>query len=538
MLNKSYLLKFFLSVVITTFSFFINFYYANIGLYPIDTFSFFDSGYNVLNGYHPIKDYWVISGILVDYIQGVFFYLLGLNWNAYIFHSSFFNVLISLFFFFFLNQFTKNLFVNFILSLSVGILCYPVVGTPFPYQHSLIISLISMFVFYLAIEKEKKIYWIILPNIMLLSFLSMQLPSGLINLLIIFFAIVYFFKFNNYYFKFFIMGSFLSLTAVILYFVTLKISLSDFFDQLIFFPFTIGEGRILNEIDAFAGAKLVNKFTFRGVIGHFKFLNIFIIMFVFSIIFHIRKNQTRFNFDKIILLNVFVLLCILSFMFHQLITANQTFIFSLIPILCGLLIVLLKKIRPDSDYKIRNILLISIVLFATLKYHFTYNEQRKFLDLQNINLSDRIDAKILDKKLNKLQWITPTNVIMSPSVELDLIAESLKVIKDDKTSKMIITHYQFFSLLLEENLNIPNRWYFPNNTFPSSKDNIFYNDYLKKIHYKLTKNNIQNIYIVESFPNEFDFLNIKEFVGKNCFKKKELNQILIKIELKDCTTKL
>ena len=128
-----------------------------------------------------------------------------------------------------------------------------------------------------------------------------------------------------------------------------------------------------------------------------------------------------------------------------------------------------KKIRPDSDYKIRNILLISIVLFATLKYHFTYNEQRKFLDLQNINLSDRIDAKILDKKLNKLQWITPTNVIMSPSVELDLIAESLKVIKDDKTSKMIITHYQFFSLLLEENLNIPNRWYFPNNTFPSSK---------------------------------------------------------------------
>ena len=70
---------------------------------------------------------------------------------------------------------------------------------------------------------------------------------------------------------------------------------------------------------------------------------------------------------------------------------------------------------------------------------------------------------------------------------------------------------------------------FPNNTFPSSKDNIFYDDYLKKVHSKLIKNNIQNIYIVESFPNEFDFLNIKEFVGKNCFKKKELNQILIKI---------
>ena len=244
MINKSNLLKYFLSIVIIIFSFLINFYYANIGLYPIDTFSFFDSGYNVLNGYHPIKDYWVISGILIDYIQSVFFYLFGLNWNASIFHSSFFNVLIIVNFFFFLNQLTKNLFVNFILSLSVGALCYPVVGTPFPYQHSLIISLISMFVFYLAIEKEKKIYWIILPNIMLLSFISMQLPSGFINLLIIFFSIIYFFKFNNYFFKFFIIGSLISLSVLVLYFITLKISFSDFLNQLIFFPLTVGEGSV------------------------------------------------------------------------------------------------------------------------------------------------------------------------------------------------------------------------------------------------------------------------------------------------------
>ena len=538
MLNKPYLLNFFFIIIITIFSFFINLYYANIGLYPIDTFSFFDSGYNVLNGYHPIKDYWVISGILVDYIQGFFFYLFGLNWNSYIYHSSFFNVLISLFFYFFLNQFNKNLFLNCILSLSVSVLCYPVVGTPFPYQHSLIISIISMLVFYLAIEKEKKIYWIVLPIIMLMSFLSMQLPSGLINLLIIFFSIIYFIKFNNNFFKFFILGSFISFTALAIYFVTLKINLDDFLNQLVFFPLTVGEGRILNETEAFAGAKLSNKFTFRGVIGHFKFLNIFIMMFVISIIFHIRKNQIRFNLDKIILINIFVLLCILSFIFHQLITANQTFIFSLIPILCGLLIILLKKIRPERDRKIENFLFISLVLFSSFKYHLTYNEQRKFLDLQNINLSNRIDAKILDKKFNNLQWITPTNIIISPSDELDLIAESLKIIKDDKTSKMIITHYQFFSLLLEEDLNIPNRWYFPNNTFPSSKDNIFYVDYLKKIHNKLEKKNIENIYIIESFPNEFNFLNIKDFVGKKCFKKKELNKILIKIELQKCATKL
>ena len=96
--------------LISIYAFFINWISANTGVMVIDTFSFFDTGYLITKGYHPIKDYWVISGILVDYIQGLFFYLFGLNWNAYIFHSSFFNVLISLFFFFFLNQFTKNLF--------------------------------------------------------------------------------------------------------------------------------------------------------------------------------------------------------------------------------------------------------------------------------------------------------------------------------------------------------------------------------------------------------------------------------------------
>ena len=538
MLNKSNLLKSFFIVTITIFSFFINFYYANIGLYPIDTFSFFDSGYNILNGYHPVKDYWVISGILIDYIQGIFFYLFGVNWNAYIFHSSLFNIIISLFFFFFMNQFTENFFINFILSLSVGILCYPVVGTPFPYQHSLIISLISMFVFYLAVEKKKKIYWVVLPVLMLLSFLSMQLPSGLINLLIIFFSIIYFFRFNSYYLKFFVLGIIISLIFLAMYFIVLKINLSDFFNQIIFFPLTVGEGRIFNDFDAFTGAKLANNFTLRGVIGHFKFLNIFIIFFILSIFFYIRKKQTELHFDKTIFLNVFIFFCILSFMFHQLITANQTFIFSLIPILCGLLIILLKKIESNKYLKIRNIFFISIVIFATLKYHHTYNEQRKFLDLQNFNLSDKISANTLDKKFNKLQWITPTNTIMSPSKELDLIARSLKIIKDDNSSKMLITHYQFFSALLEENLNIPNRWYFPNNTFPSSKDNIFYNAYLKKIHLKLKQKNIKKIYIVESFPNEFDFLNIKEFIGNKCYKKRKLNEILIEIELKPCSTKL
>ena len=196
--------KIFLSFILLILSFYINYYYANKGVYPIDSFSFFDSAFYVTEGQHPIKDFWVISGILLDYVQAIFFFIFGINWNAYIFHASFFNSIITLFFFFFLNQLNKNLFFNFCLSASVAILCYPIIGTPFPYQHSLILSLISLFLFYLGVEKEKSIYWIILPVFMLLSFLSMQLPAGLINLILMIFLIIYYIFYEKYFVKYFL----------------------------------------------------------------------------------------------------------------------------------------------------------------------------------------------------------------------------------------------------------------------------------------------------------------------------------------------
>ena len=181
----SFKIKLIFYLLLTALSFYINYYFANKGLFPIDTFTFFDSGYLITKGYHPIRDFWVISGIVVDYFQAIFFKIFGANWNAYVFHASILNSSISIFFFFFLNHFIKNFYVNFLLSLSLAILCYPVSGTPFPYQHSYILSLFSILIFYLAIRKEEKKYWLFLPIFMFLSFFSMQMPSGLISLLII-----------------------------------------------------------------------------------------------------------------------------------------------------------------------------------------------------------------------------------------------------------------------------------------------------------------------------------------------------------------
>ena len=526
---KSVSFKLVLYLFIVIYAFYINYHFANKGLYPIDTFSFFDTGYYVTKGLHPVKDFWVISGILTDYLQGLFFYIFGLNWNAYVFHASFLNIVISLFFFYFLNKFNKKIIFNFFLSLSVATLCYPVIGTPFPYQHSFIFSIISLLIFYFAVYKKDKIYWTILPVIMLFSFFSMQLPSGIINLLIIIFSLIYFISFNKIYFKHFIFGSLISLIIVFLYFLITKVTFNDFYTQLILFPMTVGQGRIISEESAFEGAKLINKFTLRGVLGHFKFIHIFLLANLALIIVYIKK----FKFNEIILLNIFVLLCSIGFIFHQLITANQIFIFSLIPILCGLFIIQLNDTKLEKYANIIQAISFIIIIFATFKYHLEYNEKRKFVDLQGVNFSKAVNADTIDKRFNNLLWITP-NYSQSPKNEIELIKKTIQIVKNDSKKKMLITHYQFFALLIDDNLSIPNRWYFPNNTFPSSYQNKYYGRYIEKFDQILTDNKIDIIYIVETYPGELQFLNFKELLKNRCFHKKQNNKILYAIKFVNC----
>ena len=75
--------KILLLILLCFFSFFINYYYGNIGVFPIDTFAFFDTGYNILIDRHPFRDIWITSGFLVDYIQAAFFAIFGFISTAF-----------------------------------------------------------------------------------------------------------------------------------------------------------------------------------------------------------------------------------------------------------------------------------------------------------------------------------------------------------------------------------------------------------------------------------------------------------------------
>lgn len=521
-------------VILAVFAFYINYFFSNIGVYPIDTFSFFDSGYLITKGYHPIKDFWVISGVLIDYIQALFFLIFGNNWNAYIFHSSLLNVFVSIFLFFFLNSFTKGLYSNFFLSICFATLCYPIAGTPFPYQHSFILSLVSIMVFYMAIYKESKKYWLILPVVMFCSFLSMQLPSGLINLFILIFAFIYFLKINRNHFFYFLIGTAFSLLLFFIYLFYVGVDLKDFIIQIILFPLSIGEGRILSDEKAYESAKLLNKLTLRGTLGHFKFIFLFILANLIYLIIYLRRNE-NVAFKKTFLLNLFIILCTTSFIFHQLITANQTFIFSLIPFLCGLFFIQLYDLQKKVDKKL-NIFLLIVVAFITFKYHNDYNTNRKFMDLQNSNLNNSIDAKILNIKFNNLKWITPFHFNKDPKKEIEFLQEAINVIsKDDEKKFALITHYQFFSLLTEKKINIFNRWYFAgNNTHPINNRSKYYLYYNKRINNFVKEKGIDKIYLVKTHPKEFHYLELNNLFKDFCLSEKKYNPIFSLISVKKC----
>jgi hypothetical protein len=525
MTNKllNILLLFFLII----FSFFIPFHYGNKGVFPIDTFGFFDSSYNILLGRHPIKDFWIFSGIFVDYSQALFFKIFGLRWSSYIMHSAFINSCITIFFFFFLFKKKLNIHLCFFYALCFSLLCYSQSGTPFSYFHSLIFSLFAIFSFLLGVETKKNIYWFIVPVFMFLSFFSNQTPSAYINILIIFFSTFYFLFFKKLFnFLSFATGALISLFFIFYFFYLNDVRLEDFIYQYILFPITIGGGRIQGDSGAFT--KLTHTFSFHILINKLKFIQIFIIsliiIFYLNYIKKIKKYLT--NEEKVSIL--FLILSSLSFIFHQLITANQIFIFCLIPVLAGYFNII--YIKNLFKIKYLQFLIIFCVTLITAKYHYRYNEQRYFMDLEKVDFNKVIDARILDSKLKNLMWITP-EFPNDPTRELNLLKHTVDILKNDKRNKMVITHYNFLSLLTEQNLHMPSRWYVSNNTHPHS-DHKYFNFYKSFFYKNYIKEDIQVIYIVDKSGIKFD--DFRKNFDDICFNEKKINEITFIFEPFNC----
>jgi hypothetical protein len=516
MIIKNYNIIFLL--FLSLFSLWVNNIYGNIGILPIDSFAFFDTAHSILLGKHPFKDFWITTGPLVDYLQALFFEIFGIKWFSYVIHASFFNLIITISSFIFFIRNKLNIFLSFFYSLSISILCYPIMGTPFAYHHAFILSIISLFIFVIAVKYKSNLAWFFLPIIMVLSFLSMQTPSAYINLVILFYSLLFFLNIKNIILlKYFFLGSFVILLSLILYFILNEIPITNFIQQYILFPISIGSNRIISSEEAFV--TLQDKLTLRGVVGHFKFLHLIILVLISTLILKIKKDKKIFKDGNLI--------CILAiitssyfFIFNQLVTANQTFIFSLIPIIAGFSHIYISYFEGKKI--LISIFIISIVAFSTVKYHYVYNEKRKFIDLQNYNLEKAVDARLIDNKFSGLKWITPA-YYDDPLKEIDLIKASINILKKDRRRKMVITNYQFLSSILEEDTNLINRWYtHDNNSYPL-KNHKYYNFYKKFINDAIKSNRIEVVYIVDASPKGgIQFNHFKNYLTDNCFESKDI----------------
>jgi len=506
-----------LFLLLLIFSFYINYHYANLGVQVQDTFLHYDSAYFILNGKHPFKDYWNITGIFIDYLQSLFFFLFGINFNSYIYHASFINSVFAVISFFFFLKINLNFLIIFLLAISISILFYPGSGTPFVDYHAVGFSVISVFFFYLGLTKVKNLFFILSYLFLFLSFLCKQIPFFFIFFLYFCILFLKFSNLRNNQIIFFLISFIFLFFLFFLFFFLNGIPLEDFINQYIYYPFTIGGQRsvLLN----------LNKFT--GLLGELKF--IFLSLLILIIVFfktnyaHNKNDTSNYTAFYLFIFSIFF------FILYQSLTKNQVLIFFLIPVIIGVTLSYLKKNKYEKIYLIFFLLFLT---FVTLKYHYRYNESRYFLDFKSkqFNRSKTLNANMLDLTLKNLKWLSPFEFYGKPYEEIIELRSVKDFIKNKSQSKrVIISDYLLLSSLTNTNTPSPLKFY-DSISIPSKK-NPFFNYFRNFFIEKLKKENVIFIYTTSPYYEQI----VKDiFFDSDCIKLKKITLHLSELHVENC----
>ena len=516
MINSNLLKKiinhnnFFGIIIISIFSLAVNQYYGNLGVFPHDSFSHFETGAMIIDGFHPFKDYWVVSGPAIDYFQALIYFIFGISWKSYVLHASIINIFISVFTFIVLRSFELNFKTSLFYSLCFSILAYPSSGTPFVDHHSAFFSLMGVYVILLSIKKDSKFISYLIPLFFILAFLSKQVPSSYLIISIIPIYFVYIFKSKKtHLIPPLFYGSITYIFLILLFGKLNGISLNSFFEQYIFYPQSIASGRFENI-----------SLSILGVVGNFKFVLVSLLFLIYAGIKKVEKNHILLN-KKTYLITI-ILVTTIVLIFHQLITRNQIFIFFLIPLIIGVA----NSILNNNTFRY---LLILLCLFGTIKYHERFNEERKFHELENVDLNKALSATLIDRKLNGLRWISP-QFRENPTKEISLINEIKNYLKEDKRNKMVQGNYAFLSVILKQNLSSTTRWHVLDGTDYPLPESTYFKSYKLLVNTIIKKNNIKAIYSISPVKPE----NIYALIDKKCLDELKVNQYFYRFDLKTC----
>ena len=485
-------------IILATFSFFINLYYSSLGSFPIDTFLHYDSSSRILNGELPSRDFWVVSGLTVDFIQAFFFKIFGVNWYAYTIHSSLFNCLISLIVYFYFVELKIKKLNALLFSLSFGTLSYTISGTPFVDLHATFLLLISTLLIIKYLNSENNFIWFLIIALLFLSFFSKQVPTAYAVIIYPLILIPYFI-YKKKYNRILISTAIILAFFVLIYFLLqiLNIDQNFFYIQYVDYPRSIGSTRL--------GNLEINLFSF---INKFKFI---ILPFLLLIFINFKQKKSLENRIGFFLLSSFILVII----FHQLMTKNQTYIYFLVPILFGLL---------DSEIhltqikfkKYVSIFLILTLAFITLKYHLRFNENRKFHELTKTELLDAVNAEKIHKTLKGLNWKNP-HYKGQTSEEIIILNRAHKELsKKNYENAMLITHYQFLDSIIKKKLYYPSRTFTTDGTSMPMPQNKYFNLYKKFFLNKIYQSNTDKIIF---FKHENISRKVfTNYISKNCYK--------------------
>ena len=513
-LKKRKKIFYFIILLVCSISF--NQYYGYIGIHPLDSFIIFNSGYDTMNGYFPFKDYYTTTGPLLNVVQALFFKIFGVSWFSYVLHASVINFIITIATFYTLIKFELNINYCFFYALLVSILAYPTAGTPFVDHHSAFLSIVALFSFILALKTKSNFYWFVLPICLGLAFLSKQVPAGYIFVIVFILSIIYFsFNFNIKSFFSGILGGVIFIILFVLIMKIGKISLISFFEQYILFPQALGKTRL----------ELLFPLEFGRMILRFKLMHLSLLL---PLVVCARKiiEDYRYLKNEEFLIIISLISASFALIIYELMTVNEKFIFFIIPIFVGFSHIYYEKYFKLKKYILYLLILLSIS--STLYYQYNYIDARIFVSLDRIKIKNAIDAKILDKKFNKLKWVT---AYIEPEKEISQLKEAIKIIKNDSRNKTIVTDYQFISVILSSYDYSPNKYWFKHHVYPA-KGNKYFQVYRNFFISKLKENKIEIVYTVKPLAGDDDVL--ETILSKNCVKKTQMTDILDSHLLLEC----
>ncbi len=318
---------------------------------------------------------------------------------------------------------------------------------------------------------------------------------------------------------YYILGAFTFIVFFTLFLILREINLNDLILQIFLFPQSIGTDRYLNYI-----------LNLNNTILEFKFIYIVLFGIIFLNLFFYKNIRNYFDSDELKIL-IAIIFFVLSNIFHQVYTKNQIYIFYLIPLLTGFLIYFINAFKIKKNFFIIYSFL-ALCIFATIKYTDRYNIDRKFHELENVKKSNSIKMGSFSENLKSLNWISP--YFENPDEELKILKNLHDILKNDKSNKMLITEYNFFSSILSENLNTPSRT-FDNISYPK-KNSKYFEVYKEFLINKILSKKIQNLYIFDPKKIDQERLDhlIFDYVSKDCFKLMDINSLLKKLVVRKC----